>query len=116
MQTTATTPTSCPFGEGDPIMIVVPADVETCHGNVSVPAGTYTAWQSTHAPEGTVSLWSEHHYAAGDRGGMWTSIPPWLWAFPGEAPRPLPEHVCLDNLRSGVAGGIFCGICNEEMG
>lgn len=113
---TAAVPTECPFGLGAPLTIVVPVDVETSHGNVQVPAGTYTAWQSDHADEGIVCLWSVEHYAAGDRGGCWTSLPPWRWAFPGEAPRPLPEHDCCVEARSGVADGIYCGICMAVLG
>ena len=100
----------CPFGVGDPFTIVVPADVTTCHGNVSVPAGTYEAWQSETGQEGTVVVWSPEHYAA----PIWSSLTAWLWTFPGESARPVPEHECSDNLRSGVAGGVFCSICHKE--
>lgn len=101
-----------PFGTGPKFVVSVPADVKTYHGNVSVPAGLYEAQQSTSAPEGTVSVWSPEHYA----GPLWTSLPAHLWAFPGEAARPLPEHDCVTEARSAVAGpDIFCAVCHRQL-
>lgn len=108
-------PETSPFGVGEPFIVVIPEDVTTCHGNVSVTAGTYKAWQAHHGQEGEISLWSPNYYARGDRDGGWVGLPPWSWCFPNEDPRPLPEHDCMDNLRSGVAGGVFCAICQVEF-
>lgn len=109
----ATVPTECPFGTGAPFDIVVPADVVTSHGNVSVPAGPYRAWESNHGGEGDVTIWSTAHYTGSP---MWTGLAPWHWHFPGEDPRPLPDHDCIDHARSGVVDGIYCGICMAVLG
>lgn len=105
-----------PFGTGPRFVVVIREDVTSLHGNVSVTAGRYEAQQDKHGDEGDICVWSPNYYARGDRDGGWVSLPPWSWTFPGEPARPLPDHDCFDNLRSGVAGGVFCGICQTEIG
>ena len=104
----------CPFGDGRTIVVVVPEDVLSLHGNLVVKAGEYEAQQALGEPEGNVVLWSYAHHV---KGGMWVSLVPQDWVFPGEAKRPIPEHDCMDpnNWKSGVAGGIFCIVCRTEV-
>ena len=101
-------------GEGRVFIVVLPYDVTTLHGNVSAPAGTYEAREAKRdewTPEGSIVVWAEHYTAR----GLHVQVPAYDWHFPGEAVRPLPEHNCFDHLASGVAGGVFCGICQVEV-
>lgn len=102
-----------PFGVGPTFEIVVPTDVHSFHGNLVTRAGRYEAQQTRNAPEGVVTVWSPDHYA----GALWVSLAVTDWTFPGEDPRPIPVHDCLspEKLRSGVAGGVFCGVCKREV-
>jgi hypothetical protein len=113
-------PEDNPFGIGPKFEIVVRKDIRTLHGNVQVPAGRYEAQASEDhdsrghpSKNGVVIVWSANGYLD----GCWTSIAYEDWTYPGEALRPLPEHDCNDSShwRSGVAGGIFCGVCKKEI-
>lgn len=104
-----------PFGEGRIFIVIVPEDVTTEYGNVSVPAGTYETQASKRddwTAEGDITVWTDHHYTGR---GIYVGLNAHHWHFPGEAPRPLPEHDCMDHLRSGTVDGIFCGICMQEV-
>lgn len=96
------------WGTGPTFEVVLHDDVVTSHGNVVAAAGTYNARQSSHGQEGDVTIWSPSHYTGR---GMSVGIALKDWAFPGEAQRPMPEHDCIDNARSGVVDGIYCGVC-----
>jgi hypothetical protein len=107
-------PEPSPFGVGEAFEVVIPQDVRTYHGNLVVSAGHYMVWQSDFSDDG-INFWSPDHYARGDRGGNWVSLPAYRFHLPGEAPRGLPEHDCLEEAASGVAGGVYCGICMRTL-
>jgi hypothetical protein len=113
-------PTEGPYAapEGARVFeVIVPEDVATGYGNVSVPAGRYEAIECDRddSAEGTVMVFSPEHYS-GHR--IYVSLLAHLWTFPGEATRPIPEHDCIDYLVTGVVAedeALYCGICREEF-
>lgn len=106
-------PEDCPFGVGPVLVIEVPRDACTIHGNVIVAAGTYEAVQSKDAPEGNVTVFSPEHYSGH---AIYAGLSVSDWVFPGEKQRPIPAHDCDDHLRSAIAGDtVYCGICRRTF-